>query len=184
MIQSKERSFWIGASDTKYVMGNWETVTFAQFWMEKLGIHKSSLQTRAMQVGTILEHRVLDKVPRVLTKDLQITFPELKLRVNYDGTGENYICEVKTHMKPFKVTKAYWMQAQVEMYAWLRKYGTLPEMDICAYQVTDDDYKNYFRPIDESRMEFFPVKYDPDFIKEYEQKLKHLKWCMERGVIA
>ena len=184
MIRTKDRAFWIGASDTKYVMGNWETPTFAVFWMEKLGLHKSTFESRAMNVGTHLEHRILAKVPRVIQTDLQLTFPELALRVNYDGTGENYICEVKTSSKPFKVTKAYWQQAQVEMYAWFRQYGVIPEMEICAYMTSPDDYRNYFLPIDEERMSFHKVEYDPKFIAEYLDKLKHLKWCMEKGVIA
>ena len=117
--------------------------------------------------------------------DEQILIPELRLRVNLDGNTENEIFEVKTHKKDsFKVSKTYWRQAQVEMYAFEKKFGILPDLNILAYHVTEDDYKNYFRPIDIDRLQWFPVDYDDKFIAEiYLPKLIYLGGCMERGVM-
>ena len=49
MIQSQDRSYYIGASDTSMVVGNWATKTFEKWWLEKLGLNKNDLKTEAMQ---------------------------------------------------------------------------------------------------------------------------------------
>lgn len=174
MIQDHDRSFWIGASDTSYVMGNWKTATFSKWWLKKLGLEKENYETKAMKVGTVFEHKILDTLSRVREKDKQIIIPELGLRVNYDGTGKDYICEVKTSRNEFKLSKAYKLQAQVEMFAWKYKYGVLPELEIAAYRVDENDYKNYFTPIDVNRLSLYPVEYDEKVIEEYLEKLGEL----------
>lgn len=181
MIQDHDRSVWIGASDTSYVMGNWKTDTFSKWWLKKLGVNKDHFQSKAMRVGTIFEHKILDVMPRVTTKDAQIKIPELGLRVNYDGTGYDYICEVKTTKNDYKLSKAHWQQAQVEMFATLWETGTIPDLEIAAYKVGEQEYRNYFTPINTSQLVIIPVEYDEKFIEEYLEKLKVLHECIERG---
>jgi len=182
MIKNHDRSLWIGASDTSYVMGNWQSDTFTHWWLQKLGINKDHFSTEAMKVGTAFEHKILDTIPDI-TMDAQILIPEKRLRVNYDGTGDNHIYEVKTHKNAFKLNKGYWQQAQVEMYAWLLQYGVVPALDVVSYQVDEDDYKNFFNKIDPKRLEYHKVVYDKVFIEEYEQKLLRLKECIDKGIM-
>ena len=183
IISNSDRSGFFGASDTQYIMGNWNTKTFQKWWMQKLGLDSSHYKTRYMNAGTYYEHAILDHigVPR---KDHQILLPELKLRVNLDGDGPGRIWEVKTHKadKHFRVTKAYWQQVQVQMYAKLQEEKVLPIAHIAAYGLTDADYRSFFNDIDPERLKKYPIEYDPEFIRQYLLKLKVLRDCLERGV--
>ena len=53
MIQSQDRSYYIGCSDTSMVVGNWNTKTFEKWWLEKLGINKNNLSNDAIKAGNI-----------------------------------------------------------------------------------------------------------------------------------
>lgn len=178
MIASKDRSGYIGASDTQYVMGNWNTKTFENWWRTKQGIVQDNFTNEAMQAGTAFEHKILDAlgIPD-LEKDKQIIID--LLRVNLDGNTKTKIYEVKTHSaeKPFKVSKNYRMQVNVEMYA-LR----VREACIVAYGLEKDDYKNFFREIDKERLTFHEIEYDEEFIQEYEKRLFYLIKCLKSGM--
>lgn len=117
MIHDQDRSGWFGASDTATIMGSWDTETFRRWWAVKLGIRQDHYTNAAMQAGTAYEHKILDALG-VKTRDRQIKVYALRLRVNYDGDDAQTVTEVKTYSKaPFKVSRAYWMQCQVEMFA-------------------------------------------------------------------
>lgn len=177
MISNKDRSGWFGASDTSYIVGNWETKTFKNWWLEKLGLRQNTLETKAMKCGNAFEHKILDCLN--CRKDHQILIPELRLRVNYDGDKDSTIYEVKTFRadKTFKVSKAYWRQAQVEMFA----MGT-ESLFILAYPLGEQEYRNYFTPIDIEKIQYHRVEFDREFIEnEYLPKLKILCECLEKG---
>lgn len=176
MIASKDRKDWIGASDASYVVGNWETATFKKWWLVKLGWATNDFSNYATKAGNNFEHAILDTIEGV-RKDHQILLP-CGLRVNYDGDKDGTIYEVKTHSaeKEFKVSKAYWRQAQVEMYAMNTK-----ELYIVSYGLKEEDYKNYFNPIEKDRIVFTKVEYDEAFIKEFIPKLEYLVNCMDLG---
>lgn len=182
MISDHDRSGWFGASDTATIMGNWKTKTFGKWWMQKLGLDNSHFTNTAMNAGTYYEHEILDyiKAPR---RDFQILLPALRLRVNLDGDGQGQIYEVKTHSaaKEFKVTKAYWQQVQVQMWAKSQVERVVPHAEIVAYGLTEEDYRNFFNPIDPARLKKYPIGYDPAFIEQYLVRLKYLKECLERG---
>lgn len=186
MIQSSDRRGWIGASDTSYVVGNWKTETFRRWWMTKMGLNfRPKFATKFTLAGTYYEHAILDTIPGVI-KDKQIILPELSLRVNYDGIIEGdtiAIKEVKTHKedKEFKVSKLYWRQAQVEIFAAEKYYGRPVSLDIVSYPMTEKHYRNYFLKIDKDMIRTTPVEKDPAFIGEYLPKLEYLKYCMEIG---
>lgn len=146
-----------------------------------MGLNKDNIETKAMKVGTNFEHRILAKIPKVTEKDTQILIPEIGLRVNYDGTGKDYICEVKTSKNEYKLTKSHFLQAQVEMLAWRMKYGVIPEMEIAAYQVNEQDYLNYFTPIDLERLKLIPVQFDQSIADEYLKRLEIIHDCIKRG---
>lgn len=178
MIQSQDRSGYIGASDTSMVVGNWQTKTFEQWWLEKLGLNKKQLNTEAIKAGNNYEHKVLEALDiEALEMDKQII--KNKLRVNLDGNTDDCIYEVKTHNsnKEFKVSKQYWRQAQVEMYA-----SNIFNLYIVAYELKKNDYKNYFNDIDKERIKKIKVEYDKDFInREYLPRLRILEQCLIEG---
>lgn len=161
------------------VVGNWNTKTFEKWWLEKLGLNKNNLSTEAMKAGNNYEHKILDALEiEGMEKDKQIIID--RLRVNLDGNTNTCIYEVKTHNinKEFKVSKQYWRQAQVEMYA-----SNIHKLFIVAYGLTENDYINYFNEIDKTRIEKIEVKYDKTFIeKEYLPKLQILSACLKEGV--
>lgn len=178
MISSKDRSGYIGASDTYYVMGNWETKTFAKWWQVKQGISKNDFTNDAMMAGTAYEHKILDSLNITgLEKDKQII--KGRLRVNLDGNTECKIYEVKTYNaeKQFKVSAAYRMQVNVEMYA----LG-VHEACIVAYALQPEDYRNFYRDIDSERITYHEIPYDEDFIEEYEKRMLYLSECLEKGM--
>ena len=179
MIRSRDRSGWFGASDTSHVVGDWGTATFRCWWMEKLGIsYKPKFQNKYTLAGTYYEHAILDTVPSC-EKDRQICIPELGLRVNYDGMAGKSIKEVKTYKEGngFRVTKAYWRQAQAEMFA-----AGSRDLEILAYPFTEEHYKNYFIPVDKDKVRHFPVEYDGEFVEcEWLPRLAYLKHCLDAG---
>lgn len=161
------------------VVGNWETKTFEKWWLEKIGIHRNNISTEAMKAGNNYEHKILESLQiEDLEMDKQIIID--RLRVNLDGNTQTCIYEVKTHKeeKEFKVSKQYWRQAQVEMYA-----SNIHNLYIVAYALNESDYNNYFNKIDKNRLQLIKVDYDSKFIQEeYLPKLKILTDCLKRGV--
>lgn len=179
MISSQDRSFYIGASDTSMVVGNWNTKTFEKWWLEKLGLNKNDFTNEAMQTGTNYEHKILEALEiKELEMDKQII--KDRLRVNLDGNTAECIYEIKTYNieKEFKVSKQYWRQAQVEMYG-----SGIHKLYIVAYGLRECDYKNFFNGIDKDRLQMFKIDYDEDFItNEYIPKLNILTKCLKEGV--
>ena len=184
MISDQDRSGWFGASDTSYIMGNWKTKTFKNWWLSKLGINTSHFTSVAMNAGTYYEHAILDVIgsPR---KDHQIIIPEYRLRINLDGDGIGRIDEVKTYKyeRGFKVSKGYWQQSQVQMFGKKWEDGKMPEHKIWAYGLLPEDYTNFFNPIDRERLKDYPTVYDSGFIEKYLIRVKYLVSCLERGVM-
>jgi hypothetical protein len=176
MIRNHDRSGWFGASDTHYIMGNWNTQTFSLWWLEKLGLRKNSFTSRAMQTGSAYEHRILDALG-VKKRDRQIKIRRYRLRVNLDGEDE-IIHEVKTYSgDTFKITPSYWQQAQVQTFA------AHKAVVFNAYRLTEDDYRNWFNEIDINRLSEHPVEYAPAWINaEYLPRLRYLAHCLRKKV--
>ena len=177
MIASQDRSGWFGASDTNTIFGNWTTKTFARFWLEKMGLLENDFTNIYMQAGTYYEHQILDFLC-LKQRDRQILFDDLKIRVNLDGETSTTVKEVKTHSSDvFKVSLAYWRQAQVQMFA------TGKELDFVAYQLIEYDYKNFFNSIDANRLTIVPVEYDEHFINnQYLPIMKYLSSCLDKDI--
>ena len=178
MISNKDRSGYFGASDTKYIVGNWETKTFQNWWLTKIGIIKNNFENKYTLAGTNYEHKILDSLNiSDLEKDKQVIVD--RLRVNLDGNTKDKIYEVKTYNyeKGFKVSKAYEQQVLVQMYA-----TGIKQAEIVAYGLIESDYDNYFHQIDKERLSFYEIQYNQKFIeKTYIPKLKYLSKCLELG---
>lgn len=176
MIKNNDRSGWFGASDTNIIMSNWNTKTFAKWWLEKLGIIQNTYKNNYMLAGTYFEHSILDFIG-VTRKDRQIKNKQFRLRVNLDGETKTTIKEVKTYASDhFKVSLAYWRQAQIQMFISGKK------LDIVAYKLEPEDYKNFYRAIDKERLSFHPIEYDQMFVAhDYLPRVKYLATCMKKG---
>lgn len=177
MISDKDRSGYIGASDTHFVMGNWNTRTFEKWWQLKLGLIQNNFKNDAMMAGTAYEHKILDSLGiSGLEKDNQIV--RGRLRVNLDGNTSSKIYEVKTYnaKNQFKVSSNYRMQVNVEMYAF-----NIHEAEIVAYALLSEDYNNYYRDIDSDRLSHHQILYDEEFICRYERRMLYLSDCIEKG---
>lgn len=175
MIASQDRSGWFGASDTARIMGNWHTHTFMRWWLVKLGTVTDNYSSRAMRAGTAYEHKILDALG-IVQRDRQIKIRPLRLRVNLDGETMDTVEEVKTYgTERFVVSRAYWQQMQVEMFA-ARAFG-----EIIAYRMEPEDYRNFYNPIDYDRISRHPIAYDPGWVeREYLPRLQYLAWCLKR----
>lgn len=176
MIRDHDRSGWFGASDTATIMGSWGTKTFRRFWLQKLGLNRDHFTNLEMETGTAYEHRIMQFIG-IKRMDRQIRKYGIRLRVNLDGEDAEEISEVKTHKSAaFKVSRAYWMQAQVEMYA------TGKRLRIVAYRLEPEDYDNWFREIDPDRLSYHSIEYDPEWIeREYLPRLRYLAQCLRKG---
>ena len=179
MIASHDRSGYFGASDVSFVVGNWSTVTFEKWWMQKLGINRDHFDNKYTSAGTHYEHRILESLGIPMELDKQIILEELKLRVNLDGNDSDTIYECKTYIfeKGFKVSKKYKEQVQVQMFA-----SGLRKAKIIAYGLMEEDYDNYFNPIDTLRRREFVIEYDERWISEvFLPRLKILVNCLIEG---
>lgn len=180
MIASKDRSGWFGASDVDKIVGNWKTKTWSDWWMVKLGIARNNIETISMNAGTHKEHQILQFISPFMETDKQILLPHLRLRVNLDGNVGKKIYEIKTHSedKVFKPSKKYIQQVNVQMFAYETR-----DAQITSYGLTEDDYKNYFLPIDKDRVRHHQIQYDENWVQTvFLPKLEILADCLERGV--
>ena len=195
MIDNFDRSGYFGASDTSMVIAdNRQTKTWRQWWLVKLGEMESTFSGSIYtEAGNKYEHKILKAISEEITLDRQIIIEKLKLRVNYDGDLDGTIYEIKTHKaeKDFEISKQYWRQAQVEMYAYkaMEKELKLPpfkKLYIVSYPLYPDEYYTHREDIgiDMKRVKFNPIKYDKQFVKgEYMPKLKECARALKKGKI-
>lgn len=181
MIESKDRSGWFGASDVDKIVGNWSTKSWLEWWLVKLGVARNDIETIAMNAGTHKEHQILEYISPFMETDKQILIPELRLRINLDGNLDKHIYEVKTHSatKAFKPSQKYVRQVMVQMYGLNTKYA-----EIVSYGLTEEDYKNYFLPIDPDRLMRHPVTYDEKWIRTvFLPRVRYLAECLDKGTL-
>ena len=180
MIKNKDRAFWFGASDTHYIMGNWDTRTFRRWWLVKLGVTENRFGNVYTEAGNAYEHRIADCYLQGCRKDRQIKIRALRLRVNLDAEYGKYNIEIKTvKHKLSKPAKAHIMQVQVQMFA-----SGLRETRLVYYKLNEDDYSNFFNDIDRTRIVAFPIQYDEDFVNnEYLPRLRILNHCLRKGIM-
>lgn len=181
MIASKDRSYYFGASDVDKIIGKWTSKTWQKWWMQKLGINTDHFENKYTITGTHFEHRILASLGLPLEYDKQIILEELRLRVNLDGNTRDCIYECKTFgfEKGFKVPKKYWCQVQVQMFV-----SGIKKAKIIAYGLKEEDYDNFFKPIDKDRVYEFPIEYDEQWINTvFLPRLRILVDCLKRGVM-
>lgn len=188
MIASKDRSGWFGASDVDKIVGNWNTKTWMDWWLVKMGVARNDIETVAMNAGTHKEHQILEYISPFMSTDNQIIIEDLRLRINLDGNLQEHIYEVKTHSaeKVFKPSKKYIQQVNVQMYGvkYLKAYKLEPMADIVSYALTEEDYKNYFLPIDPERLKLHPIAYDDWWVDTiFLPRIEYLADCLVKGIL-
>lgn len=183
MITSQDRSKWFGASDTRFIMGNWDTKTFMDWWQVKLGVKTNNFSNIYTIAGNANERKIAnyiaDKHNLKLKFDRQVRVRKLRLRVNLDAETKDSIIEIKTYKitdKEWKLSKAYWQQFQVELFGTKKRKG-----GIVAYGLLEEDYDNFFIEIDSSRIIEVPIAYDEQWINEqYLPRLVYLAHCLRK----
>lgn len=182
MIKNFNRANWFGASDTHYVVGNWDTQSFLNWWSEKIGLTQNDYSSWEMQCGNLFEIPIIRAIERKEGKHIRIGrhpyySPSKRLRVNVDGIQIKRVVEIKTTGKGFeKLPNSYYQQVQVLMFRLHKKKATL-----YAYKMENDDYLYpLIAHIDIDRISQFEIKYDKKFIKEeYLPKLTYLATCLK-----
>ena len=75
--------------------------------------------------------------------------------------------------------KKYINQVQVQMFG-----SKIRKAKIVVYQLTEDDYNNFFLPIDANRLRVFDIPYDEQWVNEiYMPKHLVLRDCLVKGVL-
>lgn len=175
------RANWFGASDVKFVMSNWKTSTFMSWWTEKIGVLKKDIKTIYLISGRYKEHQLSkhysDTHKEKINLDRQVRIKKLRLRVNLDCETKDKIIEIKTHKhaeSEWKMPKEYVWQVWVQMFATKKRIAC-----IYAYAMKEEDYDNFFLPIDDKRIEEIPIEYNEQWIKnEYLPRLVYLANCL------
>ena len=186
MIASHDRSGWFGASDVGYIVGNWKTKSWMDWWLVKMGLAENHFENAAMNAGTHWEHRILESLGFPMEFDRQILIPQYSLRVNLDGNTTDTIYECKTHsaLKLFRCPKKYFQQVWVQLYAAKETGMDIREGKIIHYGLVPEEYDNYFLKVEPARRGELQVAYNHDFIEnEFLPKLSVLSDCLRKGVI-
>lgn len=179
MLKNLDRSRWIGGSETHYVMSNWQTKTFMQFWLLKLGIQDNKFSNVYTMAGNAYERRIAQSLGLKMKFDRCVKIPKLRLRVNLDGETNDCIYEIKTHKateKKWELPKNYWQQCQVQMFATGKH-----KCKLVAYPMEEENYDNFFLEVDKDKVEVFEITYDVKWIQtEYLPRLVYLAECLKK----
>lgn len=179
MLKNLDRSRWIGGSETHYVMSNWQTKTFMQFWLLKLGIQDNKFSNVYTMAGNAYERKIADSLGLKMKFDRCIKLPKLRLRVNLDAETKDCIYEIKTHKateKEWKPPTSYIQQCQVQMFATGKH-----KCKLVAYPMTEENYENFFLEVDREKVEVFDIPYDEQWVKnEYLPRLVYLAECLKK----
>ena len=203
MIHNFDRSHWFGASDGKYIFQDYPNRSWNDWWKVKCGMADQNFYGNIYtKAGNTFEHSILKAFNPSIRFDRQIIIPELRLRVNLDGNTNDEIFEVKTYQidKPFKVSEAYFYQAQLQMFAWENeqylyfidvqgcpkvkmKNPPLKKHTILAYGLYPDEYYGEYSmedieqgniPIDSKRILTFEVSRSRGTIRQAKKRLRKL----------
>lgn len=188
MIKDTDRRFYVGASDSKWVITpNHNTKTWQEKWHIKLGIAEQedngNIYTNA---GTRFEHPILECWGKEngieINMDRQILLEDKMLRVNFDGDYDGNIYEVKTHKasNEFEISPYIDAQCQTQMYAWQNGDDVPPfkRLYVLSYALEDADYNNMNPTVDDidfKRIKVTKVKYS-------KKKVQHFLDCLNELV--
>lgn len=181
-----DRNQFIGGSEANMLYANYHTKTFQSWWASKLSEAPSdSFTNKAMSVGTILEHDIIDLYEMVHgvkgIRDAQ----EVKgmARANTDYILDQKVSDVKATSKAFEwfisesVPINYKRQLIHYMYI-----CELSEASIIAYQVDADLLDAPFQPLDKDKLFEIPVVITQEEIDEHRIRIEFLEHCKEMNI--
>lgn len=178
MIKSTDRSKYWGASETSKIVGNWNTKTFMDLYLVKLGVIENNFTNTYLMAGNAYERKIAESLGLKMKFDRCVKMPKLRLRVNLDAETKDCIYEIKTHKatdKEWKPPLAYWQQCQVQMFATGKH-----KCKLIAYPMTDENYENFFLEVDKEKVEIFDIEYNEQWIQnEYLPRLVYLCKCLK-----
>src|SRR5690606_2742124 len=164
---------------------NYETKTFKTWWAYKLaGIPRESHTNRNIEIGTILEHEILDLYESVHGVKGERGLSKVKgiARANTDYIVGNKVIDVKASNQAFEWfltgTIPIYYRRQLIHYCYVFEFE---KASILAYQVDDSLLANPFQELDTKRMFEIDVKITLDSLKEHEQRLNYLEMCREEN---
>lgn len=179
MITNKDRSGFWGASETSKIVGNWDTKTFMELYLVKLGVTENNFTNTYLMAGNAYERKIAQSLGLKMKFDRCIKIPKLRLRVNLDAETKDCIYEIKTHKqteKKWQPPTSYWQQCQVQMFATGKH-----KCKLVAYPMTDENYENFFLEVDNEKVEVFDIEYDEEWINnEYLPRLVYLAECLKK----
>lgn len=193
MITNLDRSYYFGASDTRFVVSNnWKSLSWQNWWKVKKGEMTNELYSLPMKVGDLYELPIIRKYESFIDKKLELNkqyvIEDLRLRVNLDANSEDTDYEIKTYkidktFRKWNPPKHYIEQVRVQMYA-----SKLLNAKIVAYQVGQDEYEASecdpptILEIDPLRIKVINVEQDEQWLKDiYLPRLKHLSMCLKEN---
>lgn len=180
-----DRELYIGGSEANYIYLNYETKTFQTWWAYKLaGFPRETPTNRNMEVGTILEHEILDLYESVHGVKGKRGLSKTKgfARANTDYIIGDKIMDVKASNLAFEwlLTGTIPIHYRRQLIHYCYVFG-LFKASILAYQVDDSLLANPFQELDKNKMFEIEVKITPDILREHEQRLKYLEKCREEN---
>jgi hypothetical protein len=193
-ITNLDRSGYFGASDTSTMLRNWDTKTFKDWWLVKLGIIENPLlDNKYIRAGNLLEIPILRSLN---IPDMQFgtdpfygeAYIARKLRINLDGYTEDTIYEVKcierTRASKYrtKIPLEYERQCQVQMFGTGKR-----KCNLVVYSMSPHEYEEdflMFSDINPDKIMIRPIEYSEKFIlEEYAPVLEYLTDCLEREMV-
>lgn len=193
MIASENREAWIGGSDAiRLYAKDMSLPTFSNWWKEKLGGDRKSLNNRHIWSGNIVEHYVLEHlgIP-IAQRSVKVTTDGIS-GVNTDALLSDRVVEIKTMMAEehhnittgrHKLPKAYRAQALHAMVV-----TKTDRCDIHIFPMTPEEKRWPFKAILQiprrlSCLTLYLSDYtDPDFSPEnHKIRLAYFEQCFANG---
>ena len=91
MLKNHDRSKYWGASETSKIVSNWDTKTFMELYLVKLGVAENNFTNTYLMAGNAYERKIAESFELKMKFDRCIKLPKLRLRVNLDAETKDCI---------------------------------------------------------------------------------------------
>lgn len=181
-----DRHLYIGGSEANNIYANYNTKTFKKWWSQKLsGFYDESYRNLAMDVGTILEHDIVDLYEAIYQVKGVRDKSKTKgiARANTDYIQGDAVKDVKATTKAFewylKDTVPINYRRQLLHYCYV---FDLDQASIIAYQVDDDVLDDPFAELVPAKLYEIDVPIEQVQLIEHQQKLEYLAFCKDMNI--
>lgn len=183
---TNDRNRYIGGSEANMIYMNYQSESFIKWWSEKLTeLPSKSFTNKSMEVGTILEHDVIDLYERIHNVKGERDKQKVKgiARANTDYILEDKVSDVKVTKKAFEwfLTEKVPIHYKRQLIHYMYVFG-LNRASIIAYQTDDNLLNNPFIKLDRYKLYEIPVKITKKEIELHKKKIEYLEFCKEMNV--